>query len=193
MEIADQETYDNLQHEEPYMYLQRILPQYVFAAMLQKLHKQGKRFIRIIGPETILNGSYQKNPALFAAIVRRQPSCPFTYVTCRIQKDGLFRITASETAPQKNSSFLGSCVGTMLGQMQAEETKRGKGTGFSVRFPFEGMPMAYANDPHVFRYRVQQSLRKQLPKDAEGKECDVTLVLRHIEDGYLLSRVPQAK
>lgn len=182
--IVSLESYNEMTQQEPYIFLQRSLPQYVFALMLQKLHSEGKRYVRIIVPLDVFNASYRHNPAMFAAIVRRQRNCPFQYVTMRLMRqENAMKITASETAPQKAGSYLGACTAAMLGEKERVESTQGPGAGFKMMFPYADMPRAYQNDSYVFRYRVQEALRRHT-------EDNITLTLRPHVNGHILVRTP---
>lgn len=185
IEVENLEAYTELTAHEPYTYLQRILPQYVINLMLKQVHQKGKRLVRLYLPIEIFAEAYRKNPPLFAKIVRSQRDAPFQYVTARFESQAdRMKITASDNAPQKQGSYLGSCAGTMLGLQQKQIDQQKPGGGFSVVFPFADMPRSYQNDPNLFRFRVQKILRHQLNLST------LMLTLQHIENGYRLNKVP---
>ena len=185
VDIPDLESYTAMTEKPPYVHLRRILPQYVVAILLKRLHDEGKRYVRIYMPEECFAGAYVQNPALFAKIVRSQRDNPFQFVIMRHEKDlNRFRITGSENAPQKGNSFLSTCGASMLAEYQKLVDRNKSNDTFSLIFPYANMPRAYQNDQYVFRFRLEKWLREKL------EQPDFQLVCHVVDDGYRVTRVP---
>lgn len=183
VEFSTLEAWSDVTSQPPYTYIRgRCLPQYCLSLLLHTLYHQNKRYIRIYVPTEVIPPAYLYNPAAFAQVLRRQSNCPFQFVTVRLEREaGRFRVTASETLPQKASNYLGTATAVMLGEW---EKHRATGAGFAVIFPFTDMPRSYQNDHRVFKFRLRQNLRVQT------QDHTIDLALQVLQDGYRVSKIP---
>ena len=186
VDIPDEESWSAFVAKPPYTYLRQVKAQYVVAVLLEKLYAEGRRYVRIYIPPTILPNSYLTNPPLFSKTIRDQKESKcFQFVVARYEKvSGRYRITASVNAPQKSGSYLGTCGAECLAEQEKLNAKNTPSDTFQIIFPLIYMPRAYQNNQYVFRHRLQTWLCEQLGRP-------VTLRLHVSEQGYRIVKIPE--